>query len=140
MNLFSMNFRQCDDQGCGYFGASRGSRTHNGVDMACVPGTPVGSPVTGQVTKLGYPYASDLSKRYVEVTADGYRFRMFYVEPSVREGDWVTVGDTVGTAQALESMSRGGTQHVHFEILNKSGGAVDPTPVIVALRGTVKDA
>lgn len=137
MNIFAMSYRECDGQGCGHFGASRGSRTHNGVDMECVPGTEVGSPVTGQVTKLGYPYANDLSIRYVQITAENYHFRVFYVEPCVQVGDWVQINDTVGTSQRLESMDRGGTQHVHLEIKTSKGEYIDPTPVVVALRGTL---
>lgn len=140
MQLFALNYRECDGQGCGHYGASRGARTHKGVDMACVPGTEVASPVTGQVTKLGWPYADKPAVRYVEITAEGYRFRLFYVSPSVKEGEFVQLGQTVGRSQKLESMERGGTQHVHFEIMNEGGGYVDPTPVVVALRGTLRDA
>ena len=137
MNLFAMNFRECDGQGCGHFGASRGSRHHNGVDMVCVPGTKVGSPVKGVVTKLGYPYAGDMTTRYVEITTEGYRFRLFYVSPCVSVGDPVFIGSIVGHAQRLESMDRGGTQHVHFEVMDEDDNYIDPTPVIVALRGTL---
>jgi|SRR5690554_651228 len=139
MHVFAMTERQCDGQGCGHFGASRGQRTHKGIDMACSPGTPVGSLVTGEVTKLGYPYAGDMVTRYVEVTAHGYKFRMFYVDPCVAVGDVVRFGEIVGHSQRLESMDAGGTQHVHVEIKDASGGYVDPTPVVIALRGTLHD-
>lgn len=137
MNLFAMNYRECDPQGCGHYNASRGTRKHKGVDMACVPGTEVGSPVRGVVTKLGYPYEGDMETRYVEVTAEKYKFRVFYVEPCVSVGDDVLVGTPLGKAQFLESMARGGTQHVHFEIMHPRGHHIDPTPVIIALRGTL---
>jgi len=139
MNLFAMNFRECDGQGCGHYLAPRGDYRHEGVDMVCVPGTEVGSPVQGVVTKLGYPYVGDMETRYVEVEAEGYKFRMFYVAPCVNVGDPVFVGSVVGHAQRLESMDRGGTQHVHLEINNPDGEHVDPTPVIIALRGTLGD-
>lgn len=140
MHLFAMNYRECDGQGCGHFGASRGSRSHKGVDMACVPGTEVGSPVRGRVTKIGWPYKGEPDIRYVQVAAGGYQFRIFYIDPSVAVGDWVDLGETIGTSQRLESMDRGGTQHVHFEIKNGAGEYIDPTPVVVALRGTLRDA
>ena len=140
MNIFAMNYRKCDGQGCGHFGASRGTRKHMGVDMACPPGTEVGSPVRGQVTKLGYPYEGDMETRYVQIVAEQYLFRLFYVDPSVAVGDYVEVGEIVGTSQRLSSMDRDGTQHVHFEVMNTSGEYIDPTPVIVALRGTLRDA
>ena len=59
--------------------------------------------------------------------------------PCVNVGDPVFVGSVVGHAQRLESMDRGGTQHVHLEINNPDGEHVDPTPVIIALRGTLGD-
>jgi hypothetical protein len=138
MKIFALNYRECDDQGCGHYYASRGSRKHMGVDMACLPGTQVGSPVKGQVTKIGWPYAGEPDIRYVQVVAEGYQFRVFYVEPSVAVGDWVELNESIGTSQQLESMTRGGTQHVHFEILDKHGAYIDPTPVVIALRGTLR--
>ena len=107
--------------------------------MACPPGTEVGSPVRGQVTKLGWPYGDKPDIRYVQIVAEGYQYRIFYVDPSVAVGDWVELGEVIGTSQRLASMDRGGTQHVHFEIKNGAGEYVDPTPVIVALRGTLRD-
>lgn len=140
MNLFAMNYRKCDGQGCGHFGASRNLRKHNGVDMACPPGTEVGSPVRGQVTKVGYPYEGDFVTRYVQIVAEQYLFRVFYVDPEVGVGDYVELGEVIGRSQRLESMDRNGTQHVHFEVMNMAGEYIDPTPVIVALRGTLRDA
>lgn len=138
MNIFSLNYRMCDGQGCGHFGASRGSRKHNGVDMACRPGTPIGSPVAGQVTKLGYPYNGDTRVRYVQIVSEKYRYRVFYVDPEVAVGDWVALNEEIGISQRLESMDRGGTQHVHLEIIGPDGEYIDPTPVIVSLRGTLR--
>jgi len=134
-SFYALPLRRCDDQGCGHYGASRGSRLHNGLDLACNPGTAICSPVNGTVTKIGHPYSSDLSILYVQVTAQGYDYRVFYVDPVVEVGDNVTIHDVIGESQSLESMTRGGTQHVHFEI--KSGGQyIDPTPVYQTIRST----
>jgi len=138
MNLFAMGFRKCDLKGCGHFGASRGSRKHAGVDMACTPYTEVGSPVRGVVTKLGWPYRGRPEIRYVEVNAGDYFFRVFYVDPAVKVGDMVELNGVLGTSQALGNLYPGITEHVHFEIKDKDGEYVDPTPVILALRGTLK--
>lgn len=140
MHLFAMNYRECDAQGCGHFNAPRGSRRHNGVDMACPPGTEVGSPVRGQVTKVGWPYKGKPDIRYVQVVSGGYQFRVFYLHPVVAVGDWVELGEVIGVAQRLDSMADGGTQHVHFEVKSPAGEYVDPTPIIEALRGTLRDA
>lgn len=128
-----MSMRKCDGHGCGHFGASRGSRKHNGVDLVCIPGTPVGSPVAGRVTKLGYAYTDDLSFRYVQISSGGYDFRLFYVEPMVEEGAEVIVGSLVGRAQRLGSRYQGITEHVHFEVKH-GDDYVDPTPILLCLR------
>lgn len=113
--------REPDDYGEGHFKASRGKRTHNGVDKACPPNTQIFSTVTGTVTKLGYPYADDLSYRYVQVTDnDGLDHRMFYVYPHVIVGDVCAAGITViGIAQNIASRytEKGHmNNHIHYEI------------------------
>lgn len=113
-----------DAHGAGYFGASRGSRTHNGVDFVCEPHEPVRCFKGGKVTKLGYPYSHDLSFRYVQVTdAQGKNCRYFYVSPTVELGDEVSAGDMLGTCQELPY--EGIIQHYHFEIKYK-GAYLDP--------------
>ena len=118
--------REPDDFGAGYFGAPRGDRTHNGIDLAAEPGTVVCSFVKGEITKIGYPYADDLSYRYVEVTtADGDRVRYFYVVPNDLCGTYeigteVDVGDPLGVVQDIagryDTDTKKMTNHFHFEI------------------------
>lgn len=131
MNLSDMHLRKCDQHGSGEFGASRGSRRHNGVDLACMAGTLVGSPVDGMVSKLGYPYGDDLSFRYVEVEAQGYAFRVFYIDPLVSVGRQVQRGDILGACQSLMQRYPGITDHVHLEVKDEHGDYVDPTPVLI---------
>lgn len=118
--------RGSDQQGAGYFGAPRGSHTHNGIDYAMPPGSAVFSPVTGKVTKIGYPYSHDLSFRYVQITAeDGLNHRVFYVEHDVELDQNAYEGDTIiGYSQKLPY--EGITQHVHYEIKGKDGNYIDP--------------
>ena len=118
--------RKTDAQGSGAFGSSRGSRTHNGVDYACYPGSAVLSPVDGVVTKLAYPYADDLFYRYVEVTApDGTHHRVFYIDPTVTMNLKVKAGVTqLGVSQELKY--DGITQHVHYEIKDTPTTFVNP--------------
>lgn len=132
MNLAKMKLRKCDAQGCGHFGASRGTRKHNGVDLDCEPGTLAGSLVDGIVSKIGYPYGDDLSFRYVEVESQGYAFRLFYVDPAVTEGQRVKRGDILGACQALHNRYPGITDHLHLEIKDEHGDFVDPTPALIA--------
>lgn len=113
-----------DIHGSGEYGASRGSRTHRGIDLACYPGSLIYSPVSGKVTKLGFPYAHDLSIKYVQITdSKGFDHRCFYVNPLVSVGVQVTEDDIIGTSQELPY--KGITQHVHYEI-KKDGDYLNP--------------
>ncbi len=134
MHLHEMSERKCDGHGCGHYGASRGTRTHKGIDLNCKPLTIVYAPVAGTVTKVGYPYSDDLSYRYVEISDQGYCFRVFYVEPLVEKGQKVSKSTIIGEAQDLRTRYSGITNHVHFEIKNADGEYIDPTPVILAQR------
>ncbi len=130
--------RGSDDWGSGEFGAARGNHKHRGIDLACYPQTEIMSPVGGKVTKLGYPYADDLSYRYVEIEdSNSYKHRFFYVQPLVEVGELVTHGDVIGHAQDIASrytrhkildgeiVSQVMKNHVHYEILDK-GAPIDP--------------
>ena len=119
--------RGTDNWGSGEFGAPRGDRKHRGIDYAALPGSLVLSPVTGTVTKLGYPYSDDLEFRYVQITSeDGADHRVFYVDPNVKVGDRVFQGRSViGEAQDLTGRYPGITPHVHYEI-KLNGSYIDP--------------
>lgn len=123
-----------DPAGQGHYGASRGSRKHRGIDYVCDVelGWPVLSPCDGKVTKVGYPYADDLSWRYVQVTdAGGRDHRVFYIDPLVAVGDRVQRGDDLGTPQDITQRypGQGMTPHVHYEI--KQGSEyLDPEEVL----------
>jgi len=144
-NLLSLPIRQCDDWGCGHYGASRGDRQHNGVDVICPGGKEVRCGLSGTVTKLGYPYSDDLSFRYVQVTVGGnFDFRFFYVTPAVTLGEKVVSSTVIGRAQSLTTRYRATekgrgpiTEHVHVEIIDGAGNYLDPTPTLLAVQGAV---
>jgi murein DD-endopeptidase MepM/ murein hydrolase activator NlpD len=118
--------RKADEYGSGLFGASRGKRTHSGIDYAMYPGSQVLSPVTGRVTKLGYTYSDDLRYRYVQITDEHqYQHRFFYVEPRVLPNSAVLKGEVIGISQKLGSRYPRITEHVHYEI-KKNGEFIDP--------------
>lgn len=126
--------RGTDDFGSGDYGASRGGRTHTGIDYCAEPGQPVCTSVAGTVTKLGYPYASDLSYRYVQITdALGNDHRFFYVQPGVEMGAWVNPGDTIGEAQDIAGKyaddSRVMKNHIHYEVKDRDGHFFDPESI-----------
>ena len=119
-----------DRHGAGYYGASRGKRKHNGIDCLSnansveihAEGSIVRAMNFGMVTKLGYPYANDLSYRYVEVQdAKGYRCRYFYTDPTVEVGDSIEIGEMLGTVQVVkDSQGEPIVPHVHFEVVTGS--------------------
>ena len=125
--------REHDDFGSGLYGASRdgGKRSHNGIDLACYPGSSVCSINSGTVTKLGYPYKDALQYRYVEVTNyHKIKFRYFYVKPSVSMNQAIVQGQILGKSQELNSKYPGITEHVHLELKTMGNEFLDPNDFI----------
>jgi murein DD-endopeptidase MepM/ murein hydrolase activator NlpD len=128
----SHTIRGYDKYGAGHYGASRGQRVHNGVDLVVPAGSDFRSLNSGTVSKLGYAYKGDMGLRYVQVTArDGKLWRYFYIHPAVKIGDVVKEGDLLGTVANLQPRYPGITDHVHFEIMD-NGRHLDPTDMIEA--------
>jgi len=113
-------YRKTDDFGSGFYGASRGSRTHKGQDFLTSDFENVYSPIDGQVTKLGYPYADDLNYRYIQIENKKYKVRLFYVRPCVELGVNLTAGDNIGFTQDIAKRYNTDTEkmgnHVHIEV------------------------
>lgn len=135
-----IKLRKADKWGQGHFGAPRGNRTHNGVDVCTEAHEEVCSHTYGLVTKIGYPYnPKDPKKgflRYVEVTLDGNRFRYFYIAPALKVGEIVTPGMVLGHAQDLDAIYPGITQHYHFEIIDPNGQYVNPADMLPEFSNT----
>lgn len=124
-----LEVRGCDKWGCGYFGAPRGDHTHNGIDYVIKPEMQILSPVIGEITKHGYPYADDLSFRYVQITdKDGKDHRILYCEPILPIGRTVKEGTVIGFSQKLTERYPGITPHCHYEIKDK-GEYLNPEEV-----------
>ena len=116
-----------DAYGSGEYGANRGSRKQNGIDYACFAGAEILSPIEGKITKLGYPYADDLSYRYVEIIGDDHlHHRVFYIEPSVSVDDVVTRETIIGVVQDISARyTENGrmNNHIHHELFSYEVGA-----------------
>lgn len=126
-----------DSWGSGAFGASRGNRTHRGVDLACHPGTTIYAPVDGIITKIGFPYEGDWHYRYVQITDELQRdWRIFYIAPNLPINTKVRRDLTeLGVAQDIAGKygrhrAHGGRMknHVHIEV-RESGVYLDPDSV-----------
>lgn len=124
----SNKIRQCDPFGCGTYLASRGNRKHEGEDYSISPGESVFSPISGTVTRIAYPYASDMSYKGVEIKNDELTVKIFYMVTTAKIGSTVKAGDLIGTAQNIAA-KYGSTMvnHIHVEIRNKEGKLIQPS-------------
>lgn len=123
--------RGTDPAGSGHWGAPRGKRIHMGIDFAAPPGGLFISPVSGHVSKLGYPYADDLTYRYVQVTdAQGRDHRFFYLAPELRLGAKVIATvDVLGKVQDVSKrypVPKGMKPHVHYGVRLEDGSYINP--------------
>lgn len=123
--------RGTDVHGGGYYGASRGSRKHKGIDIICGGGTLIRSASAGVITRQQGVVYSDPEKadwHYVEVTdVDGVQCRYFYVQHFMaKEGQDVSTGDIIGIAQGIEMLYRDITPHIHFETRMNRHSYLDP--------------
>jgi murein DD-endopeptidase MepM/ murein hydrolase activator NlpD len=122
--------RGCDvgGWGCGSFGASRGDRKHNGLDIVTTPGQTIFSPISGKVTRFPYPYAGDLNYTGIEIINSSYKVKIFYMKSTVAIGTQVTKGQAIGVSQNIAAKySTQMTNHVHIEVYSASGKLLDPT-------------
>jgi len=102
----------------GTFCECRGERDHfhDGIDIPLFQGGYVLSVADGTVLWLQRPGANS------GIRVGGYCYVHVNPNPNLNEGDWVEVGDTVGTTNSLN--------HIHF----KDGGGASHTIEINALR------
>ena len=123
-----------DGWGEGHFGAPRGARRHNGLDILAGPGAPVCSPIDALVVREACPYDDDAVLSGVllrgEGTHTGLELKLFYVQfdPAL-VGTHVRAGDPLGQVQDLQHRYPGIANHVHLEVRIK-GACVDPVPLI----------
>jgi len=123
-----------DAAGQGHFGARRGNRTHQGLDLLATPGEPVLAPVAGTFIRSGYPYASDRRYRLAVIHGNGQEWKLMYVEPlaTLKPGDRVKAGQVIGTAQDVAAKyGPPMLNHVHVELRTIVGADLqDPAPVL----------
>ena len=122
--------RSCDAGGCGYFGASRGNRDHNGLDLLISPGTTVKSPVSGKVERYVDPYGDgDFGGVQIKENGTGHTYKIMYLKPSAKIGSTIIKGGKIGTAQNIGKKYSGVPAHLHVELII-NGVWVDPAPYL----------
>ena len=121
--------REDDPTGHGAYGASRGNRKHQGIDLLVRAGEGVYAPFAGRITHTR-PYANDTRFGGLRLQGEGkyadYLLKIFYLQPTATGS--VTKGDLIGKAQAISlKYSPQMKDHLHIELYIQ-GKRVDPTP------------
>ncbi len=99
-----------------YNQTTRDWRVHNGIDLAAEAGTPVCAAADGEVYTV---YEDDsLGSTVVIRHADGYtsRYCSLAEEVTVKPGDQVTMGQTIGTVGDTAIVEATLGTHVHFSV------------------------
>lgn len=123
----NQQYRKCDAHGCGHFGASRGNRKHNGVDVLTNEGDLILSPIRGLVTRYAVPYANDPTYKGIEIQNEKYTIKIFYIVPTIAVGTKVDAGMVIGKAQNIAKRYSAGMQnHVHIEVYDYKGNLLNP--------------
>lgn len=140
-NKIGEKIRGCDAQGCGYFGASRGSKTHQGIDLIYERWTEILAPFKLKILRFGKPYADVSRSQFdlVEFTGFGvwsfFKFKLMYVD-AVKYwdvGKIIEKGSFFCNSQDIAGYYGGGmTNHVHLEC-RFMGKLINPTKLIKLL-------
>lgn len=108
------------------FGASRGGRKHQGIDIRGARGAPIHAARPGRVIASGHG-GRGYGLRVVIDHGDGYRTVYAHAD-----GLLVRIGDEVDEATPIARVGRTGnatSDHLHFEI-RRDGTAVDPASLL----------
>lgn len=129
--------REKDDYGLGHFGATRGSRPHDGSDQRAKPGDRIQSPVDGVVLaptfdpyggKKGDPRKKGKLNGIQIEDGEGQIIELHYVKgaPNLKAGTVIKKGEVIGSAQDVAGMydalskadgkSEKMNNHVHVEV------------------------
>jgi len=114
-----------------WFGDGRdgGARRHEGVDIFAPRGTPALAVAHGYVSSVRN---TPVGGRVVWLTDDRRGISYYYAhldEQRVREGEYVSAGDTVGFVGNTGN-AQGTRPHLHFGIYRPGTVAIDPAPLL----------
>ena len=108
-----------------YNPTTRDWRTHDGVDLSAVSGTPVKAACAGTVSAV---YDDEYLGTTVVIShADGHttHYANLAATPVVRAGDCVAAGDVIGAVGDTALLETGEEPHLHFAVY-LNGTPVDP--------------
>ncbi len=104
-----------DKAGLGHYGAPRGRRKHDGVDLMCNVGQDILMPVDGIITRVSMPYADDDRWLGAYIVNPRIEIKMWYFVPTLL-GMKLKAGTVIGTAQDIGIKYEGVTPHIHFRV------------------------
>lgn len=107
-----------------------GGRSHEGIDIFAMRGTPVLSATKGVVTAV---HERGLGGKSVTIRGPGRQSHYYaHLDSYGRHdvGEWVDAGDTVGYVGTTGN-AQGGSPHLHYGIFT-DGGAVNPYPLLTS--------
>jgi murein DD-endopeptidase MepM/ murein hydrolase activator NlpD len=121
------------------FGDSRGTRSHEGVDIMGWVGQEIYAVANGTLTRQALDADSPLSGNAWGLTAEGTNTYYFYAHMSgfaegLEVGDDVIIGQLIGYVGDTGNANDSGPNnyHLHFEVHpgGQSKAAVDPVPLL----------
>lgn len=107
-----------DSEGDGRYGASRGSRRHNGVDFECDKGQDILAPHDMVIVRESFPKAGSpmtgIAWKNGKSTGRLWYFRptASLIGKAVKEGDVIGVAQSVSEDYGLPNMK----DHVHYRV------------------------
>jgi murein DD-endopeptidase MepM/ murein hydrolase activator NlpD len=131
--LLSQTIRM-DAAGSGKYGAPRGKRKHNGIDLLVSEGQAVFAPFDGTLVRAAFPYVGDSKWTGFVLRSKANpkeEMKVFYAKAHANLiGKEVTKGQEIATGQAISKRypKLPMKDHIHIEV-KIDGKAVDPTPL-----------
>ena len=130
MNL--LGHRSKISSGFGLRNMTRGSKNHKGVDLSTPSGSPVYAPQSGRVMFAGDTTPNGCGG-FIELDHGSMITKFCHLRQwVVNKGNEVKKGQLIGYSGGAPSDPYRGTStgaHLHYEILNSSGTAMNPTTV-----------
>lgn len=108
-----------DSEGSGHFGASRGSRKHNGVDIVVIPGEDIIAPDSGVIVRKASADSNKNYEGFLFKSDSGYEAKAFYLDLDENLiGKRVSKGQKIGVAQDVSQKYNlpNMLPHIHVEI------------------------
>ena len=107
-------------------------RTHNGIDIACAMGEPIMAAAGGTVVSV---MNDDLFGTTIEIDHNNGIHSVYAnlaEEPTVSVGEWVTMGQVIGSVGGTALAETNVVPHLHLA-MTRDGRPIDPTELLPAL-------